>query len=169
MDFAVGNITVYQGQGIGHITAIDNVEVAGSSLEVYTVKMESGTIVRVPTSKAKAVGLRMLTLPEGVPAIYEVLRDRPTEQTEKTWNRRHRVYNDKLRQGAVTEIAEVIRDLSHLKFDKTLSYSEREMLEQARTLLIRELSLSTKRDEAEIAREIEGLLTAGRELTQSDK
>ena len=45
---------------------------------------------------------------------------------------------------------EVLRDLNLRKFDKTLSFGERKMLDTARSLLIKELSLAKECDEAEI-------------------
>ena len=45
------------------------------------------------------------------------------------------------------EIAEVLRDLFLLKADKELSFGERKMLDNARGLLLKELSLATTKDE----------------------
>jgi CarD family transcriptional regulator len=54
----------------------------------------------------------------------------------------------------------VLRDLYRLKTDKDLSYGERKMLDQARNLLVKELALSTRRDENEVAQELEELFAA---------
>ncbi len=67
-----------------------------------------------------------------------------------TWNRRYREYTEKIKTGSVFEIAEVLRDLYLLKFDKDLSFGERKMLDTARSLLIKELSLAKNCDEEEI-------------------
>ncbi|MCA9537852.1 MAG: CarD family transcriptional regulator [Myxococcales bacterium] len=158
VSFAVGDLAVYQGQGVGRITEVGPMEVAGASLTVYTVTMESGTIVRVPTHRARDVGLRGLVEPAQVADVYTILRGEPDHPTDKAWNRRHRIYSDKLRSGSVQALAEVTRDLSRLRDDKDLSYGERQMLDQARTLLVRELALATERDEFEVARELEQLL-----------
>lgn len=158
--FEVGDMAVYQGQGVGQITGIDKMEVGGASLEVYTLQMESGTIVRVPTHKATTVGLRELIAAEAVPQVYDILREAGQGPRDKTWNRRYRAYSDKLRMGTVSETAEVMRDLYRLQGNKELSYGERQMLDQARRLLVRELSLATQRDEGEVAQELEDLFVA---------
>lgn len=155
--FAIGDMAVYQGQGIGEITEISRMEVGGSSLEVYTLTMDSGTIVRIPTHKAADVGLRGLIPLQDVPEIYRILREEGARPTEKPWNRRYRAYNEKLRTGSVRDIAEVLRDLYRLGATKELSYGERQMLDQARTLLVKELSLTTKRDELDVMQELEEL------------
>ncbi len=155
--FEIGDMAVYQGQGIGQITDVGTMEVAGNSLEVYTLRMDTGTIVRIPTHKAADVGLRGLIEPEQVPSVYAVLREEADRPKDKTWNRRFRAYNEKLRTGSVLEIAQVMRDLYRLKSDKELSYGERQMLDQARSLLVKELSLATQRDEIEVAQELEDI------------
>jgi CarD family transcriptional regulator len=157
--FEVGDMAVYQGKGIGEITDVGTMEVAGTSLQVYTLRMDSGTIVRVPTHKAEAVGLRGLIEPEQVPGVYEILKGEAARPKDKTWNRRYRAYSEKLRTGSVDEIAQVMRDLYRLQDDKELSYGERQMLDQARSLLVKELSLATQRDELEVAQELEDLFT----------
>ena len=67
-----------------------------------------------------------------------------------TWNRRYREYMEKIKTGSVFEIAEVLRDLYLLKGDKDLSFGERKMLDTARALLIKELSLAKECTEDEI-------------------
>ena len=67
-----------------------------------------------------------------------------------TWNRRYREYMEKIKTGSVFEIAEVLRDLYLLKFDKDLSFGERKMLDTARNLLIKELSLAKGVNEDDI-------------------
>ncbi len=157
MEFTVGDMAVYQGQGIGEITEIGDMHVGGMSLEVYTLTMADGTIVRVPTAKATTVGLREVIDEADVPEVYQILRQEAERPKDKTWNRRYRAYSEKLRTGSVREIAEVLRDLYRLKGDKELSYGERQMLDQARTLLVQELSLATRRDENEVGQELDEL------------
>jgi CarD family transcriptional regulator len=54
---------------------------------------------------------------------------------------------DKIKTGSVFEIAEVLRDLCLLKKSKELSFGERKMLDTARTLLLKELTLATSENE----------------------
>ena len=53
---------------------------------------------------------------------------------------------EKIKTGSVYEIAEVLRDLFVLKVDKELSFGERKMLDTARNLLLKELSLATDKE-----------------------
>ena len=157
-EFVVGTLAVYQDQGIGRITDVGQIEVGGHILEVYTLEMESGATVRVPTHKAKAVGMRILTPPDDLPAVFDILRSEAEQPREKAWNRRYRAYNERLRSGHLTDVAKVMRDLAHLRHEKEeLSFGERQMLEQARGLIVREIALSSGRDDAVVADEVDGL------------
>jgi len=158
VEFSVGDVAVYQGQGIGRITEVGTMQVAGTELKVYTLRMDSGAIVRIPTNKAESVGLREVTPLSEVPAVYEILRQEGQRPKDKTWNRRYRAYSEKLRTGSVKDIAEVFRDLVYLRGHKELSFGERQMLEQARSLLVKELSLATERAEGDVEQELETLL-----------
>jgi CarD family transcriptional regulator len=96
------------------------------------------------------VGLREIISEEDVKQVYTILREKDISVDSTTWNRRYREYMEKIKTGSVFEIAEVLRDLYLLKGDKDLSFGERKMLDTARSLLIKELSLARVCTEDEI-------------------
>jgi CarD family transcriptional regulator len=59
----------------------------------------------------------------------------------------------------VYEVAVVLRDLFLLRVDKDLSYGERKMMDTAKSLLIKELSLARKVDEDKVEKQIEKLFS----------
>ena len=62
MDFKISQSVVYPAHGVGTITAIEKQTVAGMSLEVYVVSFDQDKmILRVPTNRAEASGMRALT------------------------------------------------------------------------------------------------------------
>ena len=65
---------------------------------------------------------------------------------------------DKIKSGSVFEIAEVFRDLSTIKRDKELSFGERKMLDTARSLLVKEISLAENMKEEDVERDIKSSL-----------
>jgi CarD family transcriptional regulator len=75
----------------------------------------------------------------------------------QTWNRRYREYMEKIKTGSVYEIAEVLRDLYRLKTDKDLSFGERKMLDTAKSLLIKELSLAQQIREDVVENELKAI------------
>ena len=76
--------------------------------------------------------------------MYSILRKRDVPVDNQTWNRRYREYMEKIKTGSVFEVAEVYRDLLMLKLEKELSFGERKMLDTARNLLVKEISLAQK-------------------------
>ena len=61
--------------------------------------------------------------------------------------------------GDPIEVAKVLRDLALLKTDKNLSFGERKMFDQARSLLVQEISVAKDTDEKSIEEEIDGIFT----------
>ena len=158
LQFSIGDKAVYQSQGIGEIIEIGTMQVGGASIEFYTLHIiEQGTTIRVPTKKAASVGLREIIDQTQVGEIYDILRGENTRPTDKAWNRRYRAYQERLKSGSVFDIARVVRDLRSLQEEKPLSFGERRMLNHARSLLVKEISMSTSRTEIGVAAELEAL------------
>jgi CarD family transcriptional regulator len=65
---------------------------------------------------------------------------------------------EKIRTGSIYEIAEVLRALFVLRADKELSYGEKNMLENARRLIMVELSLAVEKSELESRPEMREML-----------
>lgn len=157
-EFKVGDIAVYPAHGVTKVHAIEHREFSGQKQKFYILKvMDNGMTIMVPTAKVKSVGLREVINEEQVDAVYQILRERDVTIDNQTWNRRYREYMDKIKTGSVYEIAEVLRDLSMLRYEKELSFGERKMLDTARTLLIKELAIAQDEEEADVAEEIDGI------------
>jgi CarD family transcriptional regulator len=153
--FKVGDLAVYPAQGVGVIKAIEKKEIHGKEHQCYILKIiDNGMTIIIPTSNADAVGLRGIIDKEEIPKVYEILKERDIELDTQTWNRRYREYSEKIKTGSIYEIAEVLRDLVLLKYDKNLSFGERKMLDIAKNLLVKEISIAKNKDEAEVEAEI---------------
>jgi CarD family transcriptional regulator len=155
IEFKVGQKVVYPGHGVGQIVTIESKEIAGKSISFYMVRiLESDVTVMVPLDKIDNVGLRPTATPEEVQKVYTMLKKKEIVVEQTTWNRRYREYMEKIKTGSIYEIAEVLRDLYRLKTDKDLSFGERKMLDTAKSLLVKELSLAQKIKEETIEEEI---------------
>ncbi|MBF0491743.1 MAG: CarD family transcriptional regulator [Deltaproteobacteria bacterium] len=155
LPFKVGDMAVYPAHGVGEVKSIENREILGSRQTFYVLQiLDSGMKIMVPTNNVNAVGLREIISEAEVDDVYTILRERNVKIDTQTWNRRYREYMDKIKTGSVYEIAEVVRDLSILRFDKELSFGERKMLDTAKSLLMKELSICTEKDEDDIEEEI---------------
>jgi CarD family transcriptional regulator len=102
--------------------------------------------IMVPKEKAEANGCRPVISKTEAQKVIDILKQKNVKIDNQTWNRRYREYMEKIKTGSVYEIAEVLRDLFVLKVDKELSFGERKMLDTARSLLLRELTLATSRE-----------------------
>lgn len=161
LPFKVGDKAVYPAHGVGEVKSIESREIMGSKQTFYVLQiLDSGIKIMVPTANVNAVGLREVISDQEVDDVYEILKQRDVHIDNQTWNRRYREYMDKIKTGSVYEIAEVLRDLSILKFKKELSFGERKMLDTAKSLLVKELAICESRDEDEIEEEINEIFKA---------
>jgi CarD family transcriptional regulator len=101
--------------------------------------------------------MREVISDEQIDCVYTILRS-PGRVSTTTWNRRFREFNDKLRTGSLSDVAEVLRDLNSLKHDKDLSFGEKRMLDKAKTMIVAEISAARSRNENDVTSELEGLL-----------
>jgi CarD family transcriptional regulator len=160
MLFKIGDRAVYPGQGVTEITAIESKEIGGNTEVLYMLRVvNTNRTIMVPVAKVGSVGLRKVIGNGEVERIYHVLKQRTAPAGNVTWNRRYRGYVEKIATGSIFDVAEVMRDLSVLKASKALSFGERKMLDQARTLLVKELSVAQAQQEDEVASELDALFT----------
>ncbi|SEM72730.1 transcriptional regulator, CarD family [Syntrophus gentianae] len=160
MMFKVGDLAVYPAQGVGVIEAIESREVMGSTQKFYIMKiMSNGMKIMIPTGSAEAVGLRELILENDVPKVYEILKNKDITIDKQTWNKRYREYLEKIKTGSVFEIARVLRDLLILKNDKNLSFGERKMMDTAKSLLIKEISIASNAEETKIEQDLKSIFS----------
>jgi len=154
--FKVGDLAVYPAHGVGRIEKIESQEVSGFSQDFYVMRiLENDMIIMIPISNVGSVGLREIIGQSEVPRLYSILKKRDVVVDNQTWNRRYRDYMEKIKTGSVFEVAEVYRDLLMLKVEKDLSFGERKMLDTARTLLVKEISLAKNVEEEQIEEDLD--------------
>jgi len=157
--FQIGQLAVYPAHGVGVIEAIQERTVSGAQQKFYIMRLlDNDMIIMIPTANAKNIGLRQMIDALSVTTVYEILQHRPTRLNNQTWNRRYRDYMDKIKTGSPFRVAEVLRDLTLLKFEKDLSFGERKMLDTAKSLLVKELSIVNNQREDEIEARLQELL-----------
>ena len=154
--FKIGDKAVYPAHGVGEVMGIENRDILGYKKEVYVLKiLDNGMKIMIPTDKVGSVGLRSVIPKNKVKDVYKVLKEKGVAVKSQTWNRRYREYMEKIKSGSIFDIAEVLRDLYLLKFDKDLSFGERKMLDTARNLLIKEISIAKNVRETVIEKDLE--------------
>ncbi|MXN64937.1 CarD family transcriptional regulator [Stappia sp. GBMRC 2046] len=153
--FKTGEHIVYPAHGVGQITAIEEQNVAGFSLELLVISFEQDKMtLRVPVAKIPSVGMRKLSDAAAVKKALETVRGRP--RVKRTmWSRRAQEYEAKINSGDLIAIAEVVRDLYRSESQPEQSYSERQLYEAALDRMSREIAAVNKTSETEAVRQIE--------------
>ncbi|WP_279626285.1 CarD family transcriptional regulator [Desulfofustis glycolicus] len=158
--FAEGDMAVYPAHGVGVIRAIESQKVAGTNQTFYVLEILGNSMrIMIPTASSEHVGLRSIVNKQEALEVIDILKDRAIEIDSQTWNRRYREYMEKIKTGSIFEVAAVLRDLFLLSADKDLSYGERKMLDTAKGLLVKELSIAQDVEEDKICRKIENIFT----------
>jgi CarD family transcriptional regulator len=157
----VGDKAVHPAHGVGEVTAIEQREIGGTRGTFYILRiLDNGMKVMVPTGAAQQVGLRGIMSEKEANAILTTMRAREVAVDVQPWSRRFRVYTDMIKSGSPIEVAKVLRDMNRLKFDKDLSFGERRLLDQAKSLLMKELALAKGKSEAEMNEEVRKIFSA---------
>lgn len=158
LDFKSGDLVVYPAHGVGEITAVDELTVAGEALKVYSIVFrENKMTLRLPVMKAKNAGLRKLTSRDRFKDATKTLLGR-AKRSRAMWSRRAQEYEAKINSGDPIAIAEVVRDLHRKEDTAEQSYSERQIYQAALGRLARELAAIEKIDEKKAAEKLEAMM-----------
>jgi CarD family transcriptional regulator len=161
LEFQVGDKAVYPAQGVAEVVGIDQREISGKIQRFYSLRvLDSDMRILVPVDKAEQVGLRGVVQEEQIREVYDILKDKEIHIDKQTWNRRYRGFMEKIKTGSLFEVAEVFRDLYRLKATKTLSFGERRMLDTAKNLIVKELSVAKNITEVKVEKELERIFSA---------
>ena len=153
--FEIGAKVVYPGHGVGVIEGVQEKSIQGLNHKFYILRfLENRMTIMIPTEQVAATGLRPVIDKEMAVKVYRILRSRKSPDQLTNWTRRYKDYGERIRTGSIIEIANILRDLLILKSRKELSFSERTMLDTARNLLVKELSIATRNPEDQVLAEL---------------
>jgi RNA polymerase-interacting CarD/CdnL/TRCF family regulator len=139
---AVGDRVVYPNQGVCRVFGVEAKEVAGQKLTFVTMRREEdGALVMVPQSKVDSIGLRRVATKEDVGKIFTFLKS-DSDKAHLDWKQRARMNLDRMSQGGIQGLAEVVKGLQVLSELRPLPTKERELYDNARHLLVSEISAS---------------------------
>ena len=119
MAFQVGETVVHPNYGAGVITEIKERRSLGAGKQYYSIELlgDPGTTVMVPLVNEKKVGLRQPISQARLSHLWRILRAEPQALPDEH-KERYAVIEDKLQDGDVFQIAEVVRDLSWRREEK---------------------------------------------------
>ncbi len=157
-NFKVNDQIVYPAHGVGKIVAVERQLIAGTAIELFVIVFEQEKMrLRVPTEKAKIVGMRALSDPKLIKDAIITLKGRA--RIKRTmWSRRAQEYDAKINSGDIICVAEVVRDLYRSTEQPEQSYSERQLFEAAIDRMAREVAAVKKLDLADAIAELDATL-----------
>ena len=79
--------------------------------------------------------LRDISSKETFKIVDQIIAQTNHKPDNSTWNKRYRDYMVKIKGSNIIEIAEIVRDLTLLEKTKSLSFGERKMLGQCKSLI----------------------------------
>jgi CarD family transcriptional regulator len=142
LSLAVGDRVVYPNQGVCRVFNVATQEVAGQRLTFVSMRREEdGAVVMVPTTKVQSIGLRKLATRDEVGKIFAFLRSE-SDKADLDWKQRARTNVDRMTQGGLQGLAEVVKGLQVLSELRPLPTKERELYDDARHLLVSEIAAS---------------------------
>lgn len=140
MDFKIGEKVVYPNHGVGIIEQINYGVLNGRTEKYYMLRIaSSGLKVMVPQMNALSVGLRPVIRSGETIKVLGFL-EKGKFNSHHDWKHRFKENSERMRTGALIEVAAVLKSLVSLSRSKPLSFREKKMLERAKFLLVSELA-----------------------------
>ena len=140
--FQIGEKVVYPNQGIGTVENISSRAFGAQFERFYLLRLTYNSMtVMVPFSHVEDIGLRRITKNGELSRVLCFLSE-GTCRCKIDWKDRFKENSDKMRNGTLLGIAEVLKSLLILQMEKPLSFREKKMLDRARHMLITEFSIS---------------------------
>jgi CarD family transcriptional regulator len=148
--FQIGEKVVYPNHGIGTVENISTRSFGAQNERFYLLRLTYNSMtVLVPFSHVEEIGLRKVTRNGEVARVLGFLAAGNCK-FKGDWKDRFKENSDKMRNGTLLGIAEVLKTLLILQTGKPLSFREKKMLDRARHMLTTELSISRGLREYEV-------------------
>ena len=142
MTFQVGEKIVYPNHGVATIENISSRAFAGHFERFYLLRLTYASMtVMVPFSHVGELGLRKVTRNGEMARVISFLSEGRCNR-HADWKDRFKENTEKMKDGSLLAVAEVMKGLLVLQMQKPLSFREKKMLDRARHMLITEFSTS---------------------------
>src|SRR5213076_375300 len=142
MDYKIGDKVVYPKHGVGVVEQISYGVLNGRTERYFMIRIiSSGLRVMVPQSNAMTVGLRSVIRSAESTKVLGFLETGKLN-SHHDWKHRFKENSERMRTGALLEVAVVLKSLVSLSRSKPLSFREKKTLERAKYLLVSEMATS---------------------------
>jgi len=160
VQFSVGDKVVHPHHGPGQITGVEQKEFLDGKKLYYKIEIpEHGLTVYLPSKKLQEIGVRLAMSRARLPRVLDRLRKKPGRLPDD-YKERQEVVWEKLKTGRVSQMAEVVRDLTWHKHRDHLTKKDAELLAQGTQRLAAEMALATGAEVSEMEKAIVDTLAA---------
>lgn len=135
--FAIGNLAVYHGKGVGLITGLQTKDPRGNPSRICKLDLKKSS-AQVRVDHPSQTTIRTVMSDTELEGVYDILREQDIKPNKTTWNRRYRGYIQNINSGIPELIAGVLRDLELLGITKSLSFGESKIYADAKELIVEE-------------------------------
>ena len=142
MAFKTGDAVFHPARGAGMVTGINNRDRDGESRSYYTIELlgQPGTRLMIPTSSAKAVGLRHAMSQSKLKEVWRLLRGDP-QKLPQDHKDRYAAIEEQLQSGDALEVAAAVRDMAwRRKQEGKFTTRGKRIYEEAMMLLAGEIA-----------------------------
>ena len=158
MAYRVGDTVIYPHHGAAVIERVEQRDLRGEPTDYFVLRLTYGDLtLMVPSDACEEVGIRNVVSKKEVEQVLDVLRQKEGKAAGN-WSRRFKANYEKLRSGDIYQVAEVVRNLATREKEKGLSAGEKRMLTKAKQILLSELAVAIKKDEAKAEELVEKTL-----------
>ena len=150
LNFHIGDKVVYPNHGVGVIEQISSRSIGTTVERFYLLNIKASSLkVMVPCQNAGSVGLRRVVRNGEIQKVLDALSV-GDNGSNGDWKDRFKDNTEKMRDGSILAVAEVLKSLLVLQSRQVLSFREKKMLERARYLLVSELAMARNCDESKV-------------------
>jgi CarD family transcriptional regulator len=151
MDYQVGDKVIHCTHGLGEIVQIEQKHIRDRLTDCYVVRIQD-MLIWIPIDDPQHQCLRLPAQPDEFVGLSAILTG-PSEQLQEDRLLRKDQLMAQMRDGQLTSICRVVRDLTHFKRSKKLNDQETSILERATNSLLTEwaLSLGMSQNQAQLA------------------
>lgn len=143
-DLKIGDRVVYPNQGVCRVVGSADMEIGGHRESFIKLSREDDdATVMVPKGRLDKVGLRRIADPSELGKVFAYLAS-PVEGPELDWKVRHRTHGERMSEGGLMGLAQVVKGLTTLADLRPLPPKERELYDNARHLLISEVAAAAQ-------------------------
>ncbi|MBJ8068898.1 MULTISPECIES: CarD family transcriptional regulator [Bacillus] len=139
--FQIGDKIVYPMHGAGIIEAIEEKEILGNTRQYCVIRIISKDMqVMLPMDQLQKSGIRYIVDKGTLDGILLEFHHGESDPS-LSWKQRYTMNMEKMKNGNLQDSAEVVRDLLRRNKERALNASEKQMLDNARKMVISEVAL----------------------------